>query len=72
MSIYLFIYLFIYLSTYYVFMHNKQTDKKTKQIPKLTFTINWGYNSYFTLSIYTVNYSYTKLGREFTCIYDRL
>ena len=28
-------------------MHNKQTDKK--QIPKLTCTINWGYNSYFTI-----------------------
>ena len=65
--VYLLIYLFIYLSTFYVFMHNRQTDKKTKQIPKLTCTINWGYNSYFTPLT-----SYTKLGREFPYIYDRL
>ena len=71
MSIYLFIYLFIYLSTYYVFMHNKQTDKKQKQITKLTRTINWGYNSYFTL-LFTPLTSYTKLGREFPYIYDQL
>ena len=69
--VYLLIYLFIYLSTYYVFMHNKQTDKKQKQITKLTRTINWGYNSYFTL-LFTPLTSYTKLGREFPYIYDRL
>ena len=66
------LFLFTYLSTYYVFMHNKQTDKKkTEQIPKLTCTINWGYKSYFTL-LFTPLTSYTKLGREFTYIYDRL
>ena len=73
---YLLIYLFIYLFIYLLCFHAQQTNRqKTKQIPKLTCNINWGYNSYlhsyFTL-LFTPLTSYTKLGREFTYIYDRL
>ena len=73
---YLFIYLFIYVFIYLLCFHAQQTNRqKTKQIPKLTCNINWGYNSYlhsyFTL-LFTPLTSYTKLGREFTYIYDRL
>ena len=65
---YLLIYLFIYLLCFHAQQTNRQ---KTKQIPKLTCTINWGYNSYFTL-LFTPLTRCTKLGREFTYIYDRL
>ena len=47
LTLFLFTYLFIYLFCF----HPQQTNRqKTKQIPKLTCTINWGYNSYFTVN----------------------
>ena len=58
LTLFLFTYLFIYLFIYLLCFHAQQTDRqKTKQIPKLTCNINWGYNSYFTLLLYTPIYT---------------
>ena len=37
-----------FIPYFYCLLYRKQTNG-TKQIPKLTCTINWGYNSYFRL-----------------------
>ena len=43
LTLFLFTYLFIYLFIYLLCFHAQQTDRqKTKQIPKVTSTINWG------------------------------
>ena len=72
LTLFLFTYLFTYLFIYLLCFHAQQTNRqKIKQIPKLTCTINWGYNSYFTL-LFTPLTRCIKLGREFTYINDRL
>ena len=43
LTLFLFTYLFIYLFIYLLCFHAQQTDRqKTKQIPKVASTINWG------------------------------